>query len=220
MTYYEWAEDLAIDHGHLDDDHHLLVKLANQLHDATSRGEGRSVVGGLMTQVMNSTLEHVQREENLMEALGYPRLAEHRQGHLRFIEELRFLQHRYQSGSIVVAAEFSTLLRDWLSLHVRRQDKDLLFFQQSLERARRHHRSEEMNRLRAEWLAQPHEQRNFDRRHARHPRASDLSERRLGERRTGGLSPLAEQDQDLLNRGRGQPLSRATATSAWPPSRQ
>lgn len=213
MTYYAWAQDLVIDQGPLDDDHRLLLEQSNRLHDATIRGEGRAVVGGLMSQVMATTLEHVRREEDFMEALGYPRLAEHRQGHLRFIEELRFLLHRYQGGSIVVAAEFSTLLRDWLSLHVRRQDKDVLFFQRSLERAQRHHRGRDLNRLRAEWLAQPHEQRNFDRRHACHPRASDLSERRQGERRAGGLPPPVGPDRSLSRRGeRAQSFSRATAT--------
>lgn len=192
MTYYEWAEDLAIDHGPLDADHRLLIDQSNWLHDATNRGEGRAVVGNLMNQVLAATLEHVQREEHYMETLGYPRLDDHRRGHLRFVEELRFLQHRYQSGSIVVAAEFSTLLRDWLSLHVRRQDKDILFFQQSLERAQKRARSDKVEAVLADWQERPHEQRHFDRRHASGLLDRNRPEQRRGQRRGVGMMILTQ----------------------------
>jgi hemerythrin len=36
---------------------------------------------------------------------------------------------KLQAGSITVAAQLSAVLRDWLSLHIRRNDKELLRFQ-------------------------------------------------------------------------------------------
>ena len=41
MAYFEWADDLVIDHGPIDQDHRHLVDLVNQLHTATSQGRGR-----------------------------------------------------------------------------------------------------------------------------------------------------------------------------------
>jgi hemerythrin len=44
------------------------------------------------------------------------------------VNSLRQLQQRYEAGHITVAAQLSTVLRDWLSLHIRRSDKELLEF--------------------------------------------------------------------------------------------
>ena len=48
-----------------------------------------------------------------------------------FVARLHELQKKHQAGSITVASELSTVLRDWLSLHIRRNDKELrTFFKQ------------------------------------------------------------------------------------------
>lgn len=38
------------------------------------------------------------------------------------------LERRLQTGGITVAAQLSRVLRDWLSLHIRRGDKELRTF--------------------------------------------------------------------------------------------
>ena len=72
-----------------------------------------------------------------MEVAKFPDLERHKQGHARFVQELRQLQQKYQAGSITVAAQLSTLLRDWLSLHIRRNDKELRQFLQTQRRSPR-----------------------------------------------------------------------------------
>jgi len=128
MAYFEWADDLAIDHGPIDQDHQKLVQQVNELHTATSAGRGHEVVGRLLGELVRDTLEHIQREEDYMHALGYPQLEQHREGHEAFVDDLRGLQARYQDGSITVASQLSVLLRDWLSLHIRRYDRDIAVF--------------------------------------------------------------------------------------------
>lgn len=41
MAYFEWADDMLIDDGPIDDDHRKLVDLVNELHTATSAGADR-----------------------------------------------------------------------------------------------------------------------------------------------------------------------------------
>ena len=72
-----------------------------------------------------------------MEVAKFPDLERHKQGHARFVQELRQLQQKYQAGSITVAAQLSTLLRDWLSLHIRRYDKELQRFMKRQQRQQR-----------------------------------------------------------------------------------
>ncbi len=128
MAYFEWAQDMEIDQGPIDADHQNLVRLVNELHDATTEGRGREVVGKILDELIRYTSEHLHKEEASMAAAGFPHLERHKIGHQAFIDQLHKLQGRYQAGSVAVAAQLSTVLRDWLSLHIRRSDKELLAF--------------------------------------------------------------------------------------------
>jgi hemerythrin len=128
MAYFEWADDMVIDGGPIDADHQHLVDMVNQLHTATTDGRGREVVGGILEQLIRYTADHLHREEAQMAAAHFPKLEGHRKGHAAFVAQLTALQQRYEAGQITVAAQLSTVLRDWLSLHIRRSDKELQAF--------------------------------------------------------------------------------------------
>jgi len=125
MAYFEWADDLVIDQGLIDQDHRHLIELVNTLHTATSQGCGQEVVGRLLQALTAYTQEHFQREEQVMACVHFPHLAGHQQLHRQFMADLAALQSRYEMGSIATAAQLSALLRDWLSLHIRRSDRKL-----------------------------------------------------------------------------------------------
>ncbi|MDZ4076697.1 MAG: bacteriohemerythrin [Hylemonella sp.] len=128
MAYFEWAQDMVIDGGPIDEDHKHLVQLVNTLHDATTEGRGREVVGNILQELIRYTADHLRKEEHTMEQAGFPNLERHKIGHQAFVNQLEKLQRRYQEGSIAVAAQLSTVLRDWLSIHIRRNDRELLEF--------------------------------------------------------------------------------------------
>lgn len=128
MAYFEWADDLVIDNGSIDADHIRLVGLVNELHSATSEGRGIEVVGKILDELIGYTADHLQREEAHMAAVQFPDLERHKVGHQKFVADLRELQKKYEAGSITVASQLSTVLRDWLSLHIRRGDKEILNF--------------------------------------------------------------------------------------------
>jgi hemerythrin-like metal-binding protein len=128
MAYFEWADDMVIDHGVIDQDHRQLVDLVNALHTATAAGRGQDVVAKILDELIRYTNDHLQREEHLMESIKFPNLAQHKEGHDLFMAQIHDLKKKYDSGSITVASQLSTALRDWLSLHIRRNDKEILFF--------------------------------------------------------------------------------------------
>lgn len=128
MAYFEWADDLVIDNGPIDADHRQLVNLVNVLHTATSQGRGIEVIDDVLKQVISYTLSHLQREEALMASIQFPHLEDHKLRHQRFADQLHGLKEKFDQGSITVASQLSSVLRDWLSLHIRRSDKDLKVF--------------------------------------------------------------------------------------------
>ena len=144
MAYFEWADDMVIDNGPIDADHRKLVDLVNELHTATSEGKGKLVVGRLLEQLIRDTSEHLQREEHLMAQAGFPNLEGHRKGHDAFIGQLNDLRQKLSSGQVTVAAQLSMVLRDWLSIHIRRNDKELRRF---TERQKRQARFKELGML-------------------------------------------------------------------------
>lgn len=128
MAYFEWADDMVIDHGPIDQDHRQLVELVNALHTATTDGRGQEIVAKILDDLVGYTVEHLRREEQLMESVKFPNLTGHKVGHDKFMEQIRGLKLKYDAGSITVASQLSTVLRDWLSLHIRRNDKEMLVF--------------------------------------------------------------------------------------------
>ena len=134
MAYFEWADDLCIDYGPIDDDHRNLVNLVNELHTATTDGRGQEVVERIMKELIAYTIEHLRREEHEMEQVNFPNLARHKIGHQHFIDNLYDLKTKYEGGSISVASKLSLVLRDWLSLHIRRSDKELKVYLQKTGR--------------------------------------------------------------------------------------
>lgn len=128
MAYFEWADDMVIDHGPIDQDHRQLVDLVNALHTATTDGRGQDIVANILDELIRYTAEHLRREEHLMESLHFPNLVRHKEGHDKFMAKIRDLKQLFDGGSITVASQLSTVLRDWLSLHIRRNDKEILAF--------------------------------------------------------------------------------------------
>jgi hemerythrin-like metal-binding protein len=125
MAYFEWADDMVIDEGPIDEDHKKLVDLVNELHTATSEGRGQDVIEKVMTELISYTKEHLRREDQIMASHNFPNLERHKVGHAHFTEKLNALQRQFEGGSITVASQLSAVLRDWLSLHIRRSDKEI-----------------------------------------------------------------------------------------------
>lgn len=80
MAYFEWANDMVIDNGPIDEDHRKLVDLVNELHTATSQGRGQEVVDKLLTQLIADTEEHLREEERVMEQAKFTNLERHKEG--------------------------------------------------------------------------------------------------------------------------------------------
>lgn len=135
MAYFVWADDMVIDHGTIDQDHRKLVDQVNALHTATIDGRGNEIVGQLLERVIADTEEHLRHEEHEMALAQFPDLERHKHTHVLFVAQLHELQRKHREGSMTVASQLSTTLRDWLSLHIRRNDRELRVFLQKKNRA-------------------------------------------------------------------------------------
>ncbi len=137
MAYFEWGDDMIIDHGPIDQDHRKLVDLVNELHTATSAGLGQTVVNKIMSELIFYTRDHLTREEQQMALVDFPDLEAHQHSHARFMASMHALVQKQASGSLTVASQLSSLLRDWLSIHIRRSDNALRLHLKTKSRAKK-----------------------------------------------------------------------------------
>jgi hemerythrin-like metal-binding protein len=123
MAQFKWDDSLRTGIAPVDADHHLLIGLINQLDEAVLAGEGREVIGSVLTVLLEYVETHFAREEGFMARAGYPGLAEHRRQHADLAARVRDISERYSRDQIrVLDRELLGFLKTWLIDHIMKTD--------------------------------------------------------------------------------------------------
>jgi hemerythrin len=122
-----WTPDLEIGEPGVDHQHREIFRRAGILAGALTQGQGREEVGRLVEYVAAYTYGHFQDEEFLMEELGYPHLAAHRQLHGAFLAEMQERRSAFQreGASSALAISFHLRVCGWLREHIAASDREL-----------------------------------------------------------------------------------------------
>jgi hemerythrin len=123
MSYIDWSDTLSIRVPEMDNQHKILVKMLNDLHDAMKAGNGRSVIGPIISKLVSYTKTHLANEEKFLESINYAFLNSHKTEHRKLTEQVLELQAKYNSGDMSVAPKLMTFLRDWLVGHIQKVDR-------------------------------------------------------------------------------------------------
>jgi hemerythrin-like metal-binding protein len=106
----------------LDTDHRCLIRIINLLREVEGHDLGRMVETVLDTLHLYARY-HFAREERLMEACGFPALAEHRAEHKNFAQTIAMLRLQYRGkGSRRAAGQLLDYLKGWLRQHILVED--------------------------------------------------------------------------------------------------
>ena len=100
----------------------LLVELENI---AGTNVEFEHIVA-VMERVLDFTQEHFRDEEEIMQRLCYPRMAEHQMQHAEFVEKVKKLC--FPVGNQIIFDPVDELLhcfRDWSAIHIATEDSHL-----------------------------------------------------------------------------------------------
>jgi methyl-accepting chemotaxis protein len=118
-----WSDQLSVGVPSMDAHHRKLVAMINELHAALRRKQGLAVTTKMLQGLGEYVQYHFREEEALMERAGYPKLAEHKEVHRRFLEAAAKLQERWQTGDSSVGSELMSVLRTWLVQHIQGMDR-------------------------------------------------------------------------------------------------
>lgn len=124
MAATAWSEAFSVGSAMLDSDHHILLDLLGQLHDAIETGQSQSVVGSVVNVLTEYAEHHFRREELVMAQIGYPARAEHEKLHRDMEARLHAIRDRWLSGQRkALGEEVAGFLKKWLTEHILAADK-------------------------------------------------------------------------------------------------
>lgn len=119
-----WDPGMSVGEGTLDKDHRILIDLINQLARAHHRADG-IVMEFVVDELYNYTVRHFQREEQYLQAGGYPHLAAHQTIHRQFAQNVSDIRQQFfRNFDPACALNLTDVLGNWLQKHILGADKE------------------------------------------------------------------------------------------------
>jgi hemerythrin len=128
MVRTEWTPALQIGIAEIDEQHHKLIDLLNELQRlATEKTISFQDVDDVFDQLERYIATHFRDEEALMVRISYEFLAQHKQEHADLARQLAQHRKAFSQGALEVQAFYEWLLR-WLMKHIAGSDSLIALF--------------------------------------------------------------------------------------------
>jgi hemerythrin len=117
-----WDQSFETKIPEVDAQHQRLVEIINTLADGIGHAS-MDDLHGVLSQLKEYAQYHFRTEEALMEASNYADLAEHRDEHLAFVDQILLFDLDVILASDGLAWDMFHFLRGWLTNHILVVDK-------------------------------------------------------------------------------------------------
>ncbi|WP_319582036.1 bacteriohemerythrin [uncultured Pseudodesulfovibrio sp.] len=118
-----WDDSFILGIKKIDEQHHTLVDMVNNLYHAMQEGRGRDYLGELLEELKNYTVTHFGTEEDYFRQVGYAGAESHEKIHMELVQTVLDFEAKFKSGEATVTRELMIFLRDWLGNHIKKIDK-------------------------------------------------------------------------------------------------
>ena len=123
MALIQWQEGLSVGITSIDDQHKKLINMINSLNDSIKQGNGKSVTGQVLEDLVVYTTEHFAYEEELFAKYGYAGTEEHVKKHHALLNTVGELKSKYDVGDVEISDETMAFLKSWLTKHIMGTDQ-------------------------------------------------------------------------------------------------
>ncbi len=123
MPLFTWNDSYSVSVQQFDDQHKVLFDLINDLHEAMSQGKGLQKMSTITTNLLQYTKNHFSVEEAALRKVNYPQFADHKKRHDAFTAKVLEFDQQCRSGQANLSLNVMVFLRDWLSDHILKNDK-------------------------------------------------------------------------------------------------
>ncbi len=121
--FVEWSSELSVGIEEIDAQHHILVDLLNQIHEAIQQRQGAEVTRDIVQRLEEYARVHFAVEESLMRILHYHDYESHKEEHEKLVQQLRGFRDKLDSGKVSISFELAHFLKTWLTKHIMEVDK-------------------------------------------------------------------------------------------------
>ena len=138
MALLSWSDQYLIGNDIIDTEHKELFRLINDFHTHWLEAQDRRDIARVLNQLISYAQMHFQHEEKIMEAAGYPKLAQHQKIHEALIDSIFQLHKSYSEGNLHLEINTMKFVRNWLIEHILKNDylfRDFLSRQKSSREA-------------------------------------------------------------------------------------
>lgn len=132
-THMEWDSSLESGIPVIDFEHKELVRQVSGLEDESKPERVKEILDFLADYVV----KHFAHEQLMQKSSNYPKAAEHKEAHERFVERFVALENEYfKNGSNPeIVKKITEAVNAWLRDHIMGQDKEFAKFYKSMKRA-------------------------------------------------------------------------------------
>ncbi len=117
-----WDDTLSVGIEEIDQQHKILVKLINEMHEAIEHKEASTVAKPILDKLIQYTIIHFAVEEALMRIFHYPDYEEHKKHHEELTREVITLRKKVRTGEAHINFQLMHFLQGWLTHHILQED--------------------------------------------------------------------------------------------------
>lgn len=125
MAFLDWESKYELGIKKVDDQHHHLFDILNELYDATVSGAEQSALGKIFDDLIDYTVEHFQTEEDYFLNTDFTGAQQHKDIHDDLTRQAVKLQEEFRAGSVTISFELLDFLNGWLKDHTLGEDKEM-----------------------------------------------------------------------------------------------
>jgi len=118
-----WDDSLSVNIQLIDRQHRKLVDMINELFAALRAGRGNEMLAPILDSLVSYTCQHFAEEERMMEAHGYPGLADQQSAHRQLVQRVSEFQQKLRQGQETFSSDLFNFLKSWLLQHIKEEDK-------------------------------------------------------------------------------------------------
>lgn len=120
----EWNDKMLIGIDSVDAQHKQLVGMLNELYAGFRAGTAKSLVGPILSRLIDYTATHFQHEERFFDQTNYPESKHHKMEHANLVKKVLEVRARFEADKeSVLTQDVMVFLRNWLVDHIMGTDK-------------------------------------------------------------------------------------------------
>ena len=124
----EWNDSLSVGIPTYDRHHKKLIDLFNAFFTSIQNKEGKEKIEQVILGLKQYAVEHFKSEEANMILYNFPGYPSHKKEHDDFINTVIDFEKRYKEGKMLLTIEITHFMRDWITDHIKKVDKQYTSF--------------------------------------------------------------------------------------------